>query len=177
MRKSNINILILIVVAVFLSSCATKYTYERSPKKVHRYSKVGVASYYGEAFAGRLTANGERFDPEKLTAAHRTLPFGTILNVTNLQNNESVVVRINDRGPFVRNRVIDLSKAAARKIGMISSGIAEVRLEFVGDKTIESTSEADIIEKYEKSDETLHLGDERVTENPQGSVKDDDLEY
>ena len=90
---------------------------------------MGVASYYGRRFHGRLTANGERFDMNAMTAAHRSLPFGTRVRVTNPRNGRSVVVRINDRGPFVRGRTIDLSRAAATRIGMISSGHARVELE------------------------------------------------
>jgi rare lipoprotein A (peptidoglycan hydrolase) len=91
----------------------------------------GDASYYGDELAGNPTASGERFDPAKLTAAHRTLPLGSRVRVTNLNNGESVVVRINDRGPFHGQRVIDLSKAAAREIGMLSRGTARVRLELL----------------------------------------------
>lgn len=91
----------------------------------------GVASYYGKRFHGRLTANGERFNMNAMTAAHKTLPFGTKVRVTNARNGRSVVVRINDRGPFVRGRTIDLSKSAAQKIGMIGSGHAKVKLEVV----------------------------------------------
>ena len=91
----------------------------------------GVASYYGHELAGRPTASGERFNPERLTAAHRTLPFGSRVRVTNLRNGESIVVRINDRGPFAHGRVIDLSQAAARAIGMIRSGTARVKLELL----------------------------------------------
>src|SRR3546814_14958131 len=82
----------------------------------------GVASYYGNELAGNRTANGERFDPGQLTAAHRTLPFGSMVRVTNMSNGDSVVVRINDRGPFSSGRVIDVSHAAAREIGMQRSG-------------------------------------------------------
>jgi len=89
----------------------------------------GVASWYGPGFAGRRTASGEVFDPAKLTAAHRSLPFGTMLRVTNTQNGRSVVVRVNDRGPFIAGRVIDLSRGAAEAIGMIGAGIARVRVE------------------------------------------------
>lgn len=91
--------------------------------------QVGYASWYGPHFAGRLTSNGEIFDPNKLTAAHLTLPFGTLVKVTNLVNDESVVVRINDRGPYKDNRIIDLSRAAAAAIGMETMGVAKVRLE------------------------------------------------
>lgn len=91
----------------------------------------GYASWYGWKFHGRKTASGEIFDMGKLTAAHPTLPFGTILRVTNTANNESVEVKINDRGPFVEGRIIDLSKAAADAIGMSGSGVAWVRLELM----------------------------------------------
>ena len=92
---------------------------------------TGIASYYGARFAGRKTANGERFNPSKMTAAHKSLRFGTRVRVTNLRNGRQVTVRINDRGPFVRGRIIDLSRAAASKIGMIQRGHARVRLERV----------------------------------------------
>jgi rare lipoprotein A len=92
---------------------------------------TGVASYYGRRFHGRLTANGERFNMNAMTAAHKTLPFGTKVRVTYPRNGRSVVVRINDRGPFIRGRTIDLSRGAATKLGMISSGHARVRLDIV----------------------------------------------
>jgi rare lipoprotein A len=92
----------------------------------------GVASWYGPNFHGKFTSNGERYDMYKLTAAHKTLPMNTILKVTNQRNGKSVVVRVNDRGPFVNNRIIDLSKAAAKKINMIGTGTAPVRLEVIG---------------------------------------------
>ncbi|NCC26711.1 MAG: septal ring lytic transglycosylase RlpA family protein [Gammaproteobacteria bacterium] len=90
-----------------------------------------MASYYGDRFDGRRTASGVRFDQDALTAAHRTLEFGTRVTVTNKANGRSVDVVINDRGPFSRGRTIDLSKAAAREIGMLSRGVAPVRLEIV----------------------------------------------
>jgi len=91
---------------------------------------TGRASWYGGKFHGRKTASGERFDKNRLTAAHRTLPFGTRVRVTNLENSRSVVVRINDRGPFGRRkRIIDLSEAAARRLRMISAGVVRVRVE------------------------------------------------
>lgn len=89
------------------------------------------ASYYGEAFHGRTTANGEIFDMNAYTAAHKTLPFGTFVEVTNLENGKKVVVRINDRGPFVGNREIDLSKAAAISLDMLSRGVTRVSLRYV----------------------------------------------
>jgi rare lipoprotein A len=98
-----------------------------------RYREEGVASWYGAAHHGRKTASGERFDAyEERTAAHKTLPFNVCAEVENLRTGKSVVVRINDRGPFAKNRVIDLSKAAASEIGLVRSGVARVRVEAVG---------------------------------------------
>lgn len=88
----------------------------------------GIASWYGPNFHGKLTANGEKYDMHSLTAAHRTLPFNTILKVKNLNNGQSVKVRINDRGPYAKNRIIDLSKKAAKKINMLGPGTARVAL-------------------------------------------------
>ncbi|MCK7579022.1 MAG: septal ring lytic transglycosylase RlpA family protein [Chromatiales bacterium] len=92
----------------------------------------GVASYYGDRFNGRRTASGERFDQGELTAAHRTLEFGTRVLVTNKVNGRSVEVTINDRGPHARGRTIDLSKEAAREIGMLGHGVAPVELRVLG---------------------------------------------
>lgn len=94
-----------------------------------RSTSSGMASWYGPGFHGGRTANGERFDQNAMTAAHRTLPFGTLVRVTNVQNGQSAIVRINDRGPFIRGRIIDLSVGAARAIDMYSAGVASVRLE------------------------------------------------
>lgn len=91
----------------------------------------GMASYYGARFHGRLTASGERFNMHKLTAAHRTLKFGTRVMVTNKANGRSIAVTINDRGPFIKGRSIDLSKSAAEELGMIGRGVAPVKLAVV----------------------------------------------
>jgi len=96
----------------------------------------GIASWYGPGFHGRLSANGERYNQNALTAAHRSLPFGTMVRVTNLRTGLSIVVRITDRGPFVRGRIIDLSASSARAIGVMSSGIAPVLLEVLGAPSI-----------------------------------------
>lgn len=93
------------------------------------YTETGVASWYGVPFNGRRTSNGEVYDMYQLTAAHRTLPFNAVVRVTNLSNGKQVNVRINDRGPFVANRIIDLSYSAAEAIGMVGPGTAEVRLD------------------------------------------------
>ncbi|CCD84104.1 conserved exported protein of unknown function [Bradyrhizobium sp. ORS 285] len=97
---------------------------EASPPAAHSASS-GLASYYSE---GHKTASGERFDPSELTAAHRSLPFGTRLQVTNVKTGRSVVVRVNDRGPFVQGRVVDVSYSAAQALGMINTGVAPVKV-------------------------------------------------
>ncbi|QHB16898.1 septal ring lytic transglycosylase RlpA family protein [Mannheimia pernigra] len=106
---------------------------KKSSKKQHKqlirkHFQTGVASYYANKFNGRRTASGETFSNAKMTAAHKTLPFGTLVEVTNLRNGRSVVVRVNDRGPYSHTRVVDLSSAAAKKIGMHRSGIAKVEI-------------------------------------------------
>jgi rare lipoprotein A len=95
--------------------------------------ETGLASWYGRGFHGKLTASGEVFNQEKFTAAHRTLPWGSRVKVTNLANGKSVEVRINDRGPFGKGRIIDVSRAAARVLGIVGSGITTVRLEWLSD--------------------------------------------
>lgn len=102
-----------------------------SPVEVIQHLGSGRASFYGRRFHGRPTASGESFDMHAMTAAHRTLPFGSMVRVTNLANGRSVVVRINDRGPFHGNRVIDVSRAAATELGLIAPGSGEVDLELL----------------------------------------------
>ncbi|HYH99111.1 septal ring lytic transglycosylase RlpA family protein [Hyalangium sp.] len=97
-------------------------------KAPRTYLGEGLASYYGPGFHGRKTANGERFDQNAMTAAHRTVRFGTCLRVVNMENGKSVEVRVNDRGPFKDDRVIDVSLGAARKLEMVEKGLARVRL-------------------------------------------------
>ena len=92
---------------------------------------VGPASWYGPGFHGRLTANGEIYNQEGISAAHRSLPFDTLLLVTRVDNGESVVVRVNDRGPYVGDRILDLSKGAARELGILDVGVTVVRLEIL----------------------------------------------
>jgi len=98
---------------------------------ISRAGETGVASYYGVPYDGQPTASGEIFDMNQFTAAHPRLAFGTRVRVTHLGNRRSVVVRVNDRGPFVKGRVIDLSQAAARELQMLASGVAEVKLEIL----------------------------------------------
>jgi rare lipoprotein A len=111
------QILFSLLVISLLSSCG--YT-----------TRKGLASYYADSYEGKTTANGEIYRQGKITAAHKTLPFGTKVEVTNLSNNKSVVVRINDRGPFIRGRIIDLTKTAAREIDMVGAGVAKVKIRY-----------------------------------------------
>lgn len=110
---------------LLLAGCAS----QESIIDPHGYDQSGTASFYGSAHQGKRTASGERFDQHALTAAHRRLPFGSRVLVTNLSNDRSVVVRINDRGPHTRNRLIDLSRAAAEQLGMVGAGTAKVRVQ------------------------------------------------
>lgn len=96
------------------------------------YQQKGRASYYASKFNGRPTANGEKFSNNELTAAHRTLPFNTLLKVTNPANGKEVIVRVNDRGPFSPNKMLDLSLAAAQRLGIVQAGVASVTIEVIG---------------------------------------------
>lgn len=113
-------------VLALVSGCASQPSSTVDP---HGYTAVGKASWYGRNHHGKRTASGERFNQNSLTAAHRTLPFGTELRVTNLSNDRSVIVRVNDRGPYGRGRIIDVSRQAAEALGMVNTGTARVRLE------------------------------------------------
>lgn len=112
---------------LFISSCGSSRAHMRAPDGA-RHQMRGMASWYGQQFHGRPTASGERFDMHGLTAAHKTLPFGTKVRVTHKETKKSVVVRITDRGPFVKGRVIDLSYGAARELDMIQAGVVPVQL-------------------------------------------------
>lgn len=116
--------LLLVIIFVTLSACtpSTRFGSKRGEKL------VGYATYYGPGFHGKKTASGEVFDMYKMTCAHRTLPFGTILIVTNISNDKSVKVRVNDRGPFVKGVIIDLSMGAAKKIGLDGKEKVEIKI-------------------------------------------------
>jgi rare lipoprotein A len=113
--------------ATTTTPAATPAEPDTPPELVSR----GRVSLYGTEFAGRTTASGERFDPNALTMAHRTLPFGTIVRVTNVENQRSVEVKVNDRGPYVAGRIADLSLGAARKLGMVADGVVDAILEVI----------------------------------------------
>jgi rare lipoprotein A len=131
----------------FVMSCAVAGLIALSPKSEARLSdnvapspptvapqekeETGVASWYGQEFQGSTTANGEAFDPNGLTAAHPTLPFGTTIRVTNLKNNKNILLRVNDRGPYFARRILDVSLAAANRLGFVGAGTTQVRVEVV----------------------------------------------
>lgn len=130
MRLTRVTTLLLL--ALLASGCADRQPTQPSkspPTAQDRFSQSGKASYYARVHHGQRTANGETHDENALVAAHRSLPFGTRVRVTNEQNGKQVVVRINDRGPFRRGRIIDLSRAAAAQLDMLQSGVARVRIE------------------------------------------------
>lgn len=122
------NSLIFALFILLLSACAPP---PPSTTKDKPDQQVGYASWYGGKFHGRKTASGETYDQDAMTAAHKYAPFGALVRVTNLENGKSTIVKINDRGPFVEGRIIDLSREAARKIDMLQTGIAKVRLNFL----------------------------------------------
>src|SRR5262249_11056740 len=111
------------------------------------YDRVGTASWYGANFHGRRTANGETYDMNAMTAAHTTLPMPTIVRVTNLDNGRSVIVRINDRGPFVDDRIIDLSRAGARELGFADNGLARVRVTVLREASLRLKQAAGIADR------------------------------
>jgi len=138
MARFSIGLCALLGVCLpLLAGCASSSS--RGTTRGGCVSESGVASYYAHKYHGRKTASGERFDMNDMTAAHKTLPFGTRVRVTNVSNGKSVTVRINDRGPFVKGRVIDLSLAAAKKLDMVNAGLAQVRLRSAGSGAVAST--------------------------------------
>lgn len=132
-KKIQIAVLLGVFIAL-LTGCATSRSVTRAPGEAMSRDfspQEGLASWYGPGFHGRKTASGERFNSKDLTCAHRTLPFGSKLKVTNLGNGHEVIVKVNDRGPFVRPRIIDLSFGAAKLLEFVHEGTALVRIEQV----------------------------------------------
>lgn len=177
----------LLLITVFLASCGvsnrgvtsgSNSSTSRSGDKISAI-ETGEASWYGPDFHGRQTANGEKYDMDGLTAAHRTLPFNTQVLVENLDNGKTVEVRINDRGPFAKDRIIDLSKGAATKVDMIGPGTARVRIYIIGENknlpnnikeakyTVQLGSFSDKASAERKSDEIRSSFVEEVSVNGQ----------
>lgn len=159
------RLLFAAVLAAFLFSACAPYQARRKPLD---YRATGEASWYGPGFHGRKTANGEKYNQRALTAAHRTLPLGTSVKVTNIENDKTVIVRINDRGPFVHGRIIDLSRGAAEKLGIVGSGTAEVRIDAIS-------------VPVEKTDVTVALASKRSKDgrkilSDSGEMADDDFD-
>ena len=120
----------VIAAALVVGGCSVA-TAPLSPAQAADYDRAGKASWYGKRYHGRTTASGERFDMNAMTAAHRSLPFGTRVRVTNLANRRSVVLTINDRGPYAGGRIIDVSRRAAEILGMVRKGVVRVRVHTV----------------------------------------------
>jgi rare lipoprotein A len=133
-ERVRIELLPIVFVTILLAgACAQRKAPSAAPASIERHHvETGQASWYGKAHQGALTASGERFDMHALTAAHRTLPFGTMVRVTHVKSGKSVNVRINDRGPFRNGRIIDLSYEAAKRLGIVDRGTARVELTVIG---------------------------------------------
>ena len=140
LSSKSVIILLLTVQILLYNNCAPSARFssnssnsQKSTPTDYKEGEIlyGESSYYADKFHGRKTANGEIFDMYKKTAAHKTLPFNTMLEVTNLENNQSVIVRVNDRGPYKKGRILDISYGAAREIDMISSGVVKVRIKIL----------------------------------------------
>lgn len=123
MKRLSRNLVALAIVAAALAGCTGMSSVRPGS------TQIGLASWYGPGFQGKPTAGGEHFNVNALTAAHRTLPLNSVVRVTNLENGRSVIVRINDRGPFIHGRILDVSYKAARELGMREDGVARVRIE------------------------------------------------
>ena len=134
------------------------------PERNLTYDETGIASWYGDEFAGKLTANGEIFDPSLISAAHKTLPMPSIVRVTNLDIGKSIVVRINDRGPYVSGRIIDMSREGARLLGFKDKGIARVRVQVLTELSLQH-------EKFAKAGQFPLLGDAKADSPPTTAVK------
>jgi rare lipoprotein A len=130
--------LLIVITAILFTSCssAVRFSSGSTSKYEDNNSEVvtvmyGKASYYGSEFEGNSTSNGDTFSNREYTAAHKSFPFGSLVKVTNLSNNKTVIVRVNDRGPFVAGRIIDLTKKAAEELDMIKAGVVEVKIELL----------------------------------------------
>ena len=128
----TIKTILIILCVTTLWDCSAKKTAKPNIETYHGYVFTkqkfsGRSSWYGPRFHGRKTASGERYNMYQLTAAHRSLPFGTLLQITNVTNDKKIIVKVNDRGPFISGRVLDLSYAAAQKLGFVNAGTAEIK--------------------------------------------------
>ncbi len=133
----SLFLIILCSGIITLTACGTSrqssFYRPYAGKGQRTYKVIGKASWYGRPFHGRRTASGERYNMNAMTAAHKKLPFGALLKVTNLTNDKSVIVKVNDRGPFIRGRILDLSREAAKRLAFLRAGTAKVRIEWIDD--------------------------------------------
>ena len=131
--KVKVTILSLFLILSF-SSCSSLFGNKKDASattaKAGEHSETGIASYYGDKYEGRPTASGEKLNQKLLTAAHRTLPFGTMVTITNLKNGKKIRVRINDRGPFKKERIIDVTRKGAEMLDFVRDGLTEVKIEY-----------------------------------------------
>lgn len=133
MKKFNLVCTALILTLLAGCSSTAKIHNEKTRGYAKSHELVGQASWYGKKYHGRLTASGERYNMRAYTAAHKTLPFGTVVRVTNTANSKTVEVKINDRGPFVKGRVIDLSQKSFEQIGSVKKGVVPIKIEIIDD--------------------------------------------
>lgn len=127
--RASLSVLLVILASFLMSGCSS--VQQKKDLGLSAYTETGKASYYADKHQSMKTANGEIYDHKLSTAAHKTLPFGTKVKVTNIENGKSVVVKINDRGPFIKGRIIDLSRSAFNSIASKSSGVIDVKIEVV----------------------------------------------
>jgi rare lipoprotein A len=167
-RQKLLPLIFFLTVLMFLSGNISKDAYTQNDPAGSSFVETGEASWYGPGFHGRKTASGERFDTYDMTAAHKTLPFGTLLKVTNLENNQFTVVRINDRGPYIRGRIIDLSRAAKDAIGM--GGTTDVRLEQITEE------EAELLKQGIDPNEKIDISEIDTNEFKTTELLDKDVE-
>ena len=174
---------IFLIVPLMLLSCGTTesvghykvgepYTVDGQiyvPSEDPDYDEIGIASWYGEEFDGQETANGEIFKADRLSAAHKTLPLPSYVKVTNLDNQRSMIVRVNDRGPFVRGRILDVSEAAARQLGFHQEGKALVRVQFLPEQSLRASRQAIIYEEWRRGGDPLKA-DFKPTVSRQGAI-------
>jgi rare lipoprotein A len=145
----NRSFFLTLLALTFFSFC--NYTHGKSVRKNHIFKghyKIGIASWYGKRFNGRKTASGKLFNMYDYTAAHRSLPLGTKIKVTNLKNGREVIVDIIDRGPYIKGHIIDLSYAAARAIGIIKSGTEIVKIEIISDQASKVNKDTSFLHPY-----------------------------
>ncbi len=140
------------------------HTYYPIPS-AYGFNQTGIASWYGDDFHGRPTSNGETYDMHSMTAAHKTLPMNTVLLVQNLENNKEIIVRVNDRGPFVKGRIIDLSYSAAKRLNIVGKGIARVRISALADGEKNESQMMEMAQQFYTGDFYVQIGSFANTDN------------